>query len=997
VQSIFTDHPKTMNSPRKILFLGSNPKNKNRKRSDEEFREISEAWKLAKNREQFSLQQQWAVDTTNLRRAMLDEKPQIVHFSGHGKNKRGLIFEDKCRGNKLVDSNAIAELFRLFKDENLKCVVLNGCYSGEQAKEIAKHIPYVIGMNRIISDKSLIRFAVSFYDTLGAGHGFQYAFDHGCVAILMEKASEAKIPVFYEKGILIKGDPEKHKNGREFIPLSTRISLVISLIILIGGGLFMDYYFKLNRATSLASSSQLLVKEGQHINALIDGIKAGRILQNEKSSDMSVLVALQTALDKKQEFNRLEGHNDTVRSVSFNSDSSLVASGSYDKTVKIWNAKTGKEVPISLKHDESVISISFHPTDRNILVTGSKDGIIRIWDIEKGDIKHKLPKYSNINSVKFSPNGNMLAAAATTSKDGKAKGIVAIWKKDSEGWKHVKDLNVNGEIAWTIDFDKFSEKLVAGNGNKNFYKRTSNTIQVWNLKDKKELEDSYFSEKASVLSAVFNPTNSDVLATSGVDGTIKIWDLKTKKPPKVLKRHDKYIYSIAYSQDGKTIASASLDGKIKIWTSKNGEPDYELVDTLNGNNGELYSLTFANISKSILLESEAKNTLVLASGGANKAVNIWHLNSSDMKHDLSVTSLDFSSDGESLLSGSIGENSIKLWNVKDKEEKDSRNGSNENKEVTAITFNPFDGETFAVRNVDKNNNIRFYQYDKREKISSLSSFTDLDQREVKPPTYPMSYSLDGKKIASGSGNKTIKIWDTKKESAPTELEKQRGDILDVKYGKGILASSNNYGRIEDDERKAYSEEKNIIKVWDIDKNKVIFSLKDHKRPVNSLSFNPFDYNLLASGSRDNTVKIWDLTLKKLIWTSHKQDDQVRIVTFTNKSNNKELLAAGLETGEIKIWDVKTKEEIHSIKSHKKPVLALKFSPDNKILASGSQDKSIKLWDTSMWGLKALVKHSCDWVANYLENNPNVKSEDKFICKSSQEEKKVNPSLPPTVK
>ena len=91
--------------------------------------------------------QRWAVRCQEVYQALLDFKPQIVHFSGHGSGDDGLALEDEDGNLKLVDTEAIAKLFELFSD-TIECVVLNACYSEVQASAIAKHIPYVIGMNQ---------------------------------------------------------------------------------------------------------------------------------------------------------------------------------------------------------------------------------------------------------------------------------------------------------------------------------------------------------------------------------------------------------------------------------------------------------------------------------------------------------------------------------------------------------------------------------------------------------------------------------------------------------------------------------------------------------------------------------------------------------------------------------------------------------------------------------------------------------------------------------
>ncbi|MDJ0737492.1 MAG: CHAT domain-containing protein [Nostocaceae cyanobacterium] len=181
-----------------ILILASNPKNTSQLRLDEEVREIDAGLQRAKKRSLFDLKQRWAVRVEDVYQALLDFKPQIVHFSGHGTGNDGLALEDEAGKLKLVDTKALAELFELFSN-TIECVVLNACYSEIQAQAIAKHIPYVIGMNQAIGDKAAVKFATGFYNALGAGESFEFAYKLGCNVIQLDGIPEHLTPVLKKK------------------------------------------------------------------------------------------------------------------------------------------------------------------------------------------------------------------------------------------------------------------------------------------------------------------------------------------------------------------------------------------------------------------------------------------------------------------------------------------------------------------------------------------------------------------------------------------------------------------------------------------------------------------------------------------------------------------------------------------------------------------------------------------------------------------------------
>ncbi|HOC21391.1 MAG TPA: CHAT domain-containing protein [Anaerolineae bacterium] len=185
-----------------ILFLSADPTNVSRLRLGEEFREIQEKLKLAKLRECFNLElPQLSVRPADISQALLDVQPQIVHFSGHGTSTGALCFENQTGQTQLVQPDALAALFEQFAEE-VKCVLLNACYSETQAKAIGKHIKYVIGMNQAIGDKAAIAFAIGFYQALGAGRTIEDAYKLGCVQIRLQGIPEHLTPVLIKEGQL---------------------------------------------------------------------------------------------------------------------------------------------------------------------------------------------------------------------------------------------------------------------------------------------------------------------------------------------------------------------------------------------------------------------------------------------------------------------------------------------------------------------------------------------------------------------------------------------------------------------------------------------------------------------------------------------------------------------------------------------------------------------------------------------------------------------------
>lgn len=171
-------------------------------------RDVQEGLQRASQRDDIQFNCKFAVRVRDLRRGLLDIKPQIVHFSGHGSGTGGIVLENDEGDSILVGTDALANLFALHK-ESVRCVVLNACYSQEQAEAICKHIPFVVGMSNSVADDSAVEFAVGFYDAIGAGRTYEEAFSHGRNAIELMGLPGHELPVML-KGVSIETNAPDH-------------------------------------------------------------------------------------------------------------------------------------------------------------------------------------------------------------------------------------------------------------------------------------------------------------------------------------------------------------------------------------------------------------------------------------------------------------------------------------------------------------------------------------------------------------------------------------------------------------------------------------------------------------------------------------------------------------------------------------------------------------------------------------------------------------------
>ncbi|CAP61093.1 uncharacterized protein PODANS_3_630, partial [Podospora anserina S mat+] len=328
----------------------------------------------------------------------------------------------------------------------------------------------------------------------------------------------------------------------------------------------------------------------------------------------------------------LEGHSDSVRSVVFSPDSKWIASGSDDRTIKIWNLETGSCQQTLEGHSSSVGSVVFSP-DSKWIASGSGDCTIKIWNLETGSCQQTLEGHSGwVWSVVFSPDSKWIAS-------GSGDRTIKIWNLETGSCQQT--LEGHSDSVRSVVFSPDSKWIASGSDDR--------TIKIWNL-ETGSCQQTLEGHSDSVWSVVFSP-DSKWIASGSDDHTIKIWNLETGSCQQTLEGHSDSVWSVVFSPDSKWIASGSDDRTIKIWNLETGS----CQQTLEGHSDSVRSVVFSPDSKWI------------ASGSGDRTIKIWNLETGSCQqtlegHSDSVRSVVFSPDSKWIASGS-DDRTIKIWNL----------------------------------------------------------------------------------------------------------------------------------------------------------------------------------------------------------------------------------------------------------------------------------------------------------------------------------------------
>jgi WD40 repeat protein len=698
---------------------------------------------------------------------------------------------------------------------------------------------------------------------------------------------------------------------------------------------------KINQIQALTISAEALFVSDRRLEALVQAIKAKQQLRHVDKPDGQTQVMVDSVLRQTAygvvEYNSLLGHQDKVLAIAFSPDGAIVASGSVDRTIKLWQPD-GTLVKTLTGHNDEILDLAFSPNGQ-VLASASGDGTVKLWS-RQGELLRTLKGHGGgVYGVAFSPDGQAIASSA-------GDGTVKLWHLDGKLLRTIK--GHQGEV-WGVDFSpillsqgRTEERYILASASRD------NTVKIWSASGR--LLAVLQGHSSTVRAVTFSP-DGKILATASDDRTVKLWQLNGTLLA-TLQGHSAPVEAVKFSPDGQKLVTASWDNTIAIW-HRHGNP----IATLRGHRDRVWDVAFSPDGQAI------------ASASWDNTVKFWHPEQAITKtiegHTAVVINVAFSADGRMVASTS-DDRTLQLW----RSDNTSTAFQGHSAEVYGVAFSP-DGQMVASSSND--DTIKLWRLD-GSLIATLAGHSDA--------VWGVDFSPNGQMLVSGSRDGTVRLWKldrpalkktggrgggrTFSPSAGVQrvlpwhvLKGHSGPVWAVDFSANgqIIASASG---------------DRTVRLWKPD-GTLLNVLKGHSAAVQTVAIAP-NSQIIASGSADRTVKLWkpDGTL---LTTLNGHNGSIRSVKF---SPNGELLASASADKTIKLWKLDG-SLLATLTGHSSTVWTVDFSPNGQKLASGGEDLKIIIWDLQRVLQVDLLAYSCQWARDYLRTNAQVQQSDRHLC------------------